>query len=207
MTKSALPSYQERRALLAEQTRQRVLDAVVETLAKGVTELSIPAVARAAGVSVPTVTRHFKTKRGLIQAAAERLRGERNVGPPATTVDDFGDALRREYKRATQLPDGVRAALQSEFMRSHLREAGAWKARRQAMEKFVIDAGTDLTGEPLAHCVDVMTVIASSYFLRGTKSLLEHTPDQAAEAAIWAMKRLIGGRALKPTKAKRGPRE
>ena len=204
MTKTPLPSYSERRALLAEKTRQRVLDAVVETLGKGVTELSIPAVAKAAGVSVPTVTRHFKTKKGLMQAAAERLRNERGVGPTATTVEEFGEMVRREYKRAAELPDDVRAALQSELLRSHLRQAGAWKARRQAMDKFVRDAGTDLDGVELEHCVDVMTVIASSYFLRGTKSLLNHTSEQAAAAVTWAMKRLIGGRAVKPTKRKRG---
>src|SRR5437660_588568 len=49
-------------------TRRRILDALARTLARGVAELSVPAVAREAGVSVPTVYRHFPTKRRLVDA-------------------------------------------------------------------------------------------------------------------------------------------
>ena len=53
----------ELRAQQADETRARILDATVRVMARGLASLSIPAVAREAGVSVPTVYRHFATKR------------------------------------------------------------------------------------------------------------------------------------------------
>src|SRR5687767_205282 len=58
----------ELRAEQAEATRTRILDAAVRVISRGVALVSIPAVAREAGVSVPTVYRHFATKRDLLAA-------------------------------------------------------------------------------------------------------------------------------------------
>src|SRR5713226_10514271 len=52
----------------ARQTRELILEGLVRTMARGITELSIPAVAREAGVSIPTVYRYFRTKRELVEA-------------------------------------------------------------------------------------------------------------------------------------------
>src|SRR5690349_19462837 len=57
----------------AEDTRQRILDALIRTMARGIAELSVPAVALEAGVSVPTVYRHFRTKADLVAALGPYL--------------------------------------------------------------------------------------------------------------------------------------
>src|SRR5437773_8993571 len=49
-----------------EATRLRIVEAVGRVLARGVTELSVPAVAEEAGVSVATVYRHFQSKQQLV---------------------------------------------------------------------------------------------------------------------------------------------
>jgi len=56
------PYNNELRAQQAEATRSRILDATIRVMAGGVGTLSIPDVAREAGVSVPTIYRHFGTK-------------------------------------------------------------------------------------------------------------------------------------------------
>src|SRR5439155_3179158 len=56
------------RAQQAEETRERILDATGRVMAEGLAFVSIPQVAREAGVSVPTVYRHFATKRDLLAA-------------------------------------------------------------------------------------------------------------------------------------------
>src|SRR5260221_14354856 len=61
------------RAAQAVRTRDGILDALVRVLARGVAELSIPAVAREAGVSVRTVYRNFPTKRDLTAALDSHL--------------------------------------------------------------------------------------------------------------------------------------
>ena len=52
----------------AEETKGRILDAAVRVMARGVATLSIPTVPREAGVSVPTIYRHFGTKQDLLAA-------------------------------------------------------------------------------------------------------------------------------------------
>jgi hypothetical protein len=56
----------------AEETRERILDATVRVMARGLTSVSIPAGAREAGVSVPTIYRHFGTKTDLLAAVYPR---------------------------------------------------------------------------------------------------------------------------------------
>ena len=58
----------ELREAQAEATRQRILDALAVVMAEGVEALSVPAVAKQAGVSVGTVYRHFGHKAGLVRA-------------------------------------------------------------------------------------------------------------------------------------------
>ena len=65
-TPEARPYRSELRAEQAEETRRRILDAALRVMATGLASLSVPAVAREAGVSVPTVYRHFGTKAELL---------------------------------------------------------------------------------------------------------------------------------------------
>src|SRR5215467_2244156 len=59
------------RAEQTRQTRERILEGLLRVMANGhLTDLSIPAVAREAGVSIPTIYRYFHTKRELILALA-----------------------------------------------------------------------------------------------------------------------------------------
>src|SRR4051812_155622 len=52
-------------------TRQRILGAVLELVADGgLSEISVPDVARASGASVATIYRYYPTKDALFEAAA-----------------------------------------------------------------------------------------------------------------------------------------
>ena len=50
----------------AAATHERILEGLVRTMAKGVSQLSVPGVARDAGVSVATVYRHFPNRDSLL---------------------------------------------------------------------------------------------------------------------------------------------
>jgi AcrR family transcriptional regulator len=58
----------ELRAEQARATRDRILEATLRVMARGLASLSIPEVAREAGVSVPTVYRHFGDLDALLDA-------------------------------------------------------------------------------------------------------------------------------------------
>ena len=77
-------------------TRQRILDAVLDLVAEGgLTEVSVPDVARRSGASVATIYRYFPTKDALFQAAAEEpaMRGGRRA--PAEQIGSGGEYLQQ----------------------------------------------------------------------------------------------------------------
>src|SRR5918995_3522630 len=116
MTRIAKPAqraYQsELRAEQAEETRRRILDAALGVMGTGLASLSVPAVAREAGVSVPTIYRHFRTKADLLAAMyphAARRSGLDGI-PDPSTVGDVRSAVRAVFERLDALDDVARAA-------------------------------------------------------------------------------------------------
>src|SRR5947207_13117615 len=102
-------------------TRERILDAVGEALTtRWYDELTFAALARAAGVSGPTLTNHFGDKRGLLAAYArerlsEKISGLRYSVVPGdipgailVLVDDYeqsGDMIIRVLALEHRFPD------------------------------------------------------------------------------------------------------
>jgi AcrR family transcriptional regulator len=107
------------RAEATAATRDRVLDAAVETFwDTPTTDIGLEEVARRAGVTTRTVLRHFGTKDGLFEAASEResrriilQRDTAPVGdvPGAVTVlvehyEELGDRVLKLLAEEAQLP-------------------------------------------------------------------------------------------------------
>src|SRR5579859_6868635 len=88
--------HSELRARQADETRSRILDATIAVMARGLPDVSIPAIAKEAGVSIPTVYRHFATKHDLFAAVyphAERRAGLGEMVIPRT-MDQLRDGIR-----------------------------------------------------------------------------------------------------------------
>ncbi len=119
MTRISNPSTREyRSALRAEQaaeTRKRILDATVRVSATGIASLSIPAVAREAGVSVPTVYRHFATKQDMLAAVYPHVVREAGLDELVIprSMDELLDGLRTYFERTDSLGDLARLAMAS----------------------------------------------------------------------------------------------
>ncbi len=105
----------ELRARQAATTRQRILDATVRTMARGLAEVTVPAVAREAGVSVPTVYRHFGSKRALLAALQPHLQQRAGIEPGAlpTSADGLQASLLALLRGMDGLDEVMRAALAS----------------------------------------------------------------------------------------------
>jgi AcrR family transcriptional regulator len=67
-----LPTADRRPRADAERNRARVLDTARSLFAERGDDVQIPEIARAAGVGVGTVSRHFPTRQDLVEAAAEQ---------------------------------------------------------------------------------------------------------------------------------------
>ena len=106
------PYRSELRAQQTATTRERILDATVRVLAGGLADVTVPAVAREAGVSVPTVYRHFRTKRDLLAALQPHLQQRAGIDPNAlpTSIDELRGSLVSVLSGMEGLDDVMRAA-------------------------------------------------------------------------------------------------
>lgn len=187
---------------MAEETRTRILDACATVLAKGVSELSVPAVAREAGVSVPTVYRHFSDKKKLLHETALRLRKRLDLKGFPESLEELPAALEREFERGGSSSAKARAALTNELLVAVRREPRVRKSRVRAVERMLADA---LHGRPRSErkqLVWMITVLCSSWTQRGFEQLLGASPRQAAEVVSATIARLLGRDSLSTATAR-----
>jgi AcrR family transcriptional regulator len=112
VNEAARPYRSELRTQQAATTRERILDATVRVLAGGLADVTVPAVAREAGVSVPTVYRHFKAKRDLLAALQPHLQRHAGIDPNVlpTSIDELRGSLVSVLSGMDGLDEVMRAA-------------------------------------------------------------------------------------------------
>ncbi|GAC1488182.1 MAG: TetR family transcriptional regulator [Candidatus Limnocylindrales bacterium] len=177
----------------SETTRTRILDALIRTMAKGVAGLSVPAVAREAGVSVPTIYRHFKTKADLLMALGPHLfEQSRLMEPPASAASrDLGAVAIELYSRAASLSPELRAALASDL---------ASEARRRMMPERIGRIRAQLRvffpalpARDLERLTRFLLIAASSATIRAYEEYLGLTPEAAGEDVAWVFRAIQRG--------------
>ena len=163
---AARPYRSELRAQQAATTRERILDATVRVLAGGLADVTVPAVAREAGVSVPTVYRHFKTKRDLLAALQPHL--QRHAGIDASALPTSIDELRGSLVSVLSGMDGL-----DDVMRAAQASPGAEEVRRvHAPNRFklarkVIDGvGPELSEADADRIARILVIMTASPALR-----------------------------------------
>lgn len=176
----------------AAETRRTILEAVVRTMGEGIAELSVPAVAREAGVSVKTIYRHFGSKSGLVAALSgyfwSRADMEQVRVPHA--VDDLETAIRDLFHRLDGMDDMARAVLATDM---------GWRARRATlptrlrMLRAPLEALPNLTDESREHLVRLGLILTSSFSLSAWKDYLGVDADEAATEVAWALRSAIAG--------------
>lgn len=190
-TTAAGSSYAERRAAMADETRTRILEACVAILGRGVAELSIPAVAREAGVSVPTVYRNFPDKKTLVHETALYLRSLRMAYAYPVHIDELPAHLKQSFVHSSSLADNVRAALASELISEAKRELGEPGLRLAHTEKMLADVLATLAPADRPHAVHMITVLCSSATLRAFREVSGATPEAAADTVAWTIARIL----------------
>lgn len=181
------------RTAQATQTRRRILDAVLVTMGQGITELSIPAVAREAGVSTRTVYRHFPTKARLVDAVASDAyaRDELERIPLPTSPDGLDAPIQELFRRLERVDPLARAAL--------LTRAGGEARRASVPHRLEMLGAAFRSARP---SLDVATVdrlsrvaliLTSSFALQAWKDYLGASAEEAASDVAWALRSLIAG--------------
>ena len=179
------------RAQRADATRTRILDAALRITARGIAELSMPAVAREAGVSVPTVYRHFRTKSDLLAELyphVARREGFDNV-PDPRTYDEVRDAVRGIFDRLDAMDDLARAAIVSPIA-DQIRHA-SMPDRYGRIRRLGDSLEPRLSGKALDRITRLLVILTSSSSLRTWRDHLGSTVDQAADDIDWFVRAAI----------------
>ena len=187
------PYRSQLRAQQAEETRARILDATLRVMAAGIASVSIPGVAHEARVSVPTIYRHFGTKRDLLAAVYPHVvrRAGLNALVPPRSVDELRDGVRAIFDRLDSVDDLARAAMAS---------PAAAEARRLSMPGRVA-FGRQLADsiEPALATADrdriarLLVVLITSSSLRVWRDHLDSSVDEAADDIEWVIRTAIAG--------------
>jgi AcrR family transcriptional regulator len=189
--KAAREYRSELRAQQADETRARILDATVAVMARGVATVSIPAVAAEAGVSVPTVYRHFGTKRELFAAVFPHIvqrAGLEKLVPPRS-IDELGDGLRTLFQRLDSAGDLARAAAASPAA-EEVRQADM--PARLAMNRRLADSiEPKLAPGDRDRIARLLTLLISGSALRMYRVYLGSTVEEAADDIDWVIRAAV----------------
>jgi AcrR family transcriptional regulator len=181
----------ELRAQQAEETRARILDAAIRVMARGVPFVSIPAVAREAGVSVATVYRHFATKRDLLAAVYPHSLRRAALNQPALprSLDELRDGMRAYFEHVESFDDLARAAMAS---------PASEEVRRLSMpDRLAVFRRVADSVEPKLARFDrdrvarLLVVLTASSAVRMWREQLGSTADEAADDLNWIVNAAI----------------
>lgn len=179
------------RAEQAEETRARILDATVRVMASGPASLSVPAVAREAGVSVPTVYRHFRTKADLLAAVYPHLAQRAAIGEitQPTTPEEFHAMVLHIWGRLESLGDEARVAMTSQPA-EEARRLGmpARLAMSRRLAAAVAPGASTADQERIAR---VMLVLLTTASMRAWRDYLGASVAEAADDVDWVLRSLV----------------
>ena len=184
-------AYNELRAAQARATQARILEATLKVMARGVASVSVPEVAREAGVSVPTVYRHFGTKRNLLAAVfphVVRRAGIDELIPPRS-IDELGRAVRDLFDRIDSAGDLARAAAASPAAEEVRRVD--MPARLEMSRRLADSIVPKLTPGDRDRIARLLTILISASALRVWRDHLGSTVEEAANDIDWVIKAAV----------------
>lgn len=181
----------ELRAEQARATRERILDATLRVMARGLATLSIPEVAREAGVSVPTVYRHFGSKDDLLAAVYPHV--ARRVGldtvPDPVTLDDLRDGVRAYFERLANYSALDLAAVASP-VGDEVRHA-TMTHRLKRLSRLADSIEPPLPKADRDRITRLLAVLTASASLRMWRDHLGVSVEQAADDIVWLVEASI----------------
>ncbi len=183
-----------------KRTREQILEGLVKTMARGFTEISIPAVAREAGVSIPTVYRYFRTKRDLIEALGGYMvqKVGFSMSQPPHNSEELLTMVKHLFVTYEGLDETLRAAAMSEFAYEMRKEA--LPMRIKMIEDALEPAIAQVNEGDRIRLRNIVLVLASTATVRAFKDYLNLSGEVAADSVIWAIQTLIQGASKQKSK-------
>jgi AcrR family transcriptional regulator len=180
----------------AIQTRMRILDGLVQVMARnGIAELSIPLIAKQAGVSIPSVYRYFPTKRDLITALDEyaHQKGSFTLDEfgPMETPDDVAKIVPLTFKRREAIESTLSAAMNSRL--GYTMRHKEFVERAKHFSKALRSAAKNLNRKEQQWLTDVVFILSSYSCVRAFRDYLNLDSEEAGKRVAWAIRLLVRG--------------
>src|SRR5215510_11224622 len=180
----------------AIQTRTRILDGLVQVMARnGIAELSVPLIAKQAGVSIPSVYRYFPTKRHLITALDEYAheKGSFTLDEfgPMETPEDLARIVPLTFKRREAIEHTLSAAMNSRLGYTMRQQEFAERAKH--FSEALQPVTKNLKREERQWLTDVVFILSSYACVRAFRDYLGLNSEEAGKRVAWAIRLLSRG--------------
>ena len=179
----------------ARRTREQILDGLIQAMARGgLADLSIPAVAREAGVSVPTIYRYFRTKRELIESLGSYIiqkSGINLTAPPPRSPEELIAMVKEVFLKYEGADEMLRAAAMSELsyeMRQH-----ALPRRLELIEEALRPVADRFNEADRIYLRNSVFILTTTAIARAFKDYLNLSGEEAADTVEWAIRTLTSG--------------
>ncbi len=169
----------------AAATRSRIVDAFLEELKDGASEVSIPSVASRARVAVPTVYRHFPERAELLREAVATA--EARLGPlPPPDPGDPEAQIRAFFGRRAAMEAQFPGMISSPLVWAIRREVTI-PARRKYVDAVIARRAPNATEPERTWLSDLLVVLVSSVTAKALEDYVGVTGDAAADRVLWAI--------------------
>ncbi len=161
----------------------------------GIAELSVPLIAREAGVSIPSVYRYFPKKRDLVSALDEYAHRKGSFSldefPPMETPDDVAKVVPLTFQRREAIEPTLSAAMYSSLGYEMRRPEFEERARHFA--KALLPAAKNLPKKEQQWLTDVVFILSSFATVRAFRDYLGMDSKAAGQRVAWAIRMLARG--------------
>ena len=180
----------------AEQTRARIVGAAAGLIVGGAEGLTMQDVARAAGVALRTVFRHFPTREDLLDAVWQGLQARMGDTPDLHTLDELTGFVPELFGRYAAMEDQIRGAMFAQTFVSARQRLGSDRARTMKKAVAAQFQGGDERGRAMAaSAAYTLTVPLVSIVLKEAFGL---SSAEAGRASAWAIRVLAAAYAADP---------
>jgi AcrR family transcriptional regulator len=191
------------RARQAQVVRDAVLEAVVDLLEAGdldgIDDISMPDVARAAGVSLRTLYRYFPTRDALLTEAATRVRSRLALPTAVDGPDDIPATFWAASARLAEHPKLARALLRTATGRAL--HAPNRSVRVEAIHEALSQLTAGLPAARARQVAGVITHLCSSTAWVSISDESHVSAHDARSGVLWALTTLLDAVRVEATTA------
>ena len=179
------------RAEQVERTREMILETLVRFVADEgrYDSVTLPGLARLAGVSAPTIYRHFPTIDALFGALGDHIASHLGVDALPPELDKLSGYVRALFRSCDAHEALVRTRLLTGEGRAVEKRVG--RVRTRGLQRLVTSEVPGLSPVDARALAGVLRVLVSSAAWQALRDDFELTGDEAGRACGWAIRTLV----------------